>query len=633
MEPWDTNIKILRERYPGLEEELHRNQGPPRKILVEKSAAGDPTLIIEGIHIHSPRDPVREGRRLAQGLTGDGPLVVLGFGLGYAAEALAAAQPERPLIILERHGAVLKKALETRDLGEFLHERRLIFVVGGTGEGITGALALFGGAAPGEGSSPEFLKNRALMQLDEAWYTGVEHRIRTWTSREDVNMATLRRFGRRWVRNLARNMEAARDLPGISRLAGCLSLPAWKKDGTKGSSGPPVLLVAAGPSLDRVRTLLPAFAERCVLVAVDTSLGLVLRTGVSPDFTLVVDPQYWNARHLDRTAAITGCLVTESAVYPPVLRQPFGRTFLCGSLFPLGRFIEDMVDPKGPLGAGGSVAAGAWDFARVLGASSVWWAGLDLAFPELKTHFKGALFEERALAVGNRFIPPETWSVRALRDGQPFWAAAAGGGTVLTDRRLSLYSAWFENRFRLYPEVHTRSFSPGGLAIPGMDLADPEELLALPPRRDEINRILGEVFAQITGDFYSPQRIEERARAFRKARDTLLEGLEGIKSLAEEAERRAAAAYGDLGRKKNVEERILAKLDETNRRISSSAVKDVAGFLFPPAEELEARLESPPGKPLERYLELSTKLYRALALAAEYNLSVLRAFPPKGSKG
>ncbi|MDR0689284.1 MAG: DUF115 domain-containing protein [Spirochaetaceae bacterium] len=625
MEPWDTNMRILKARYPGLAEELNREPESPRKILVEKSAAGDPTLIVGGLHIHSPRDPVREGRRLASALTGGGPLVVLGFGLGYAAEAAAAAKPERPLIILERHGAVLKKALETRALGEFLRDRRLVFILGGTGEGITGALGLFEGPSPGEGKAPEILRNRALMRLDEAWYAGVESHIRTWVSREDVNLATLRRFGRRWVRNLARNMEAVRDLPGISRLAGCLAA------GAGASSGPPVLLVAAGPSLDRVRTLLPAFAERCVLVAVDTALRLLLERGVTPDFTLVVDPQYWNARHLDRTAAPGSCLIAESAVYPPVLRRPFGRAFLCGSLFPLGRFIEDLVDPKGRLGAGGSVAATAWDFARVLGASSVWWAGLDLAFPAFKTHFKGALFEERALAEGNRFIPPETRSVRALRDGQPFWAAAAGGGEVLTDRRLSLYAAWFENRFRRYPGIRNRSFSPGGLAIPGMDLAAPEELLALPPRREEINRILGEVFARIEGDFYAPARIQERARAFREARKTLLEGLEGIKKLAETAGDQAAAACRAVQEKRPVGERILAELDETNRRISSSAVKDVAGFLFPAPSELEPPAGNSP-EPLERYLDFSAKLYRSLAETVEYHLSILRVFSAKASE-
>jgi hypothetical protein len=165
-----------------------------------------------------------------------------------------------------------------------------------------------------------------------------------------------------------------------------------------------------------------------------------------------------------------------------------------------------------------------------------------------------------------------------------------------------------------------------------MTPADPEELLALPPRRDEIDRILGEVFAQIAEDFYSPPRIEERAQAFREAREVLLEGLEGMKNLAKNAEHQAAAAYGDLVGKKNMEEKILEKLDEINRKISSSAVKDVAGFLFPSPGDLETQLESPPEEPLKRYLELSTKLYRALGAAAEYNLSVLRAFPPKGLK-
>jgi hypothetical protein len=345
-----------------------------------------------------------------------------------------------------------------------------------------------------------------------------------------------------------------------------------------------------------------------------------------------VDPQYWNARHLDRVPASGTCLIAESAVYPPVLRHPFGRVFLCGSLFPLGRFIEDLVDPKGQLGVGGSVAATAWDFVRILGASSVWWAGLDLAFPDFKTHFKGALFEERALTEGNRFIPPETLSVRALRDGQPVWAAAAGGGTVLTDRRLSLYSAWFENRFRRYPGVRNRSFSPGGLAVSGMDLADPGELLALPPRREEITRVLGEVFAEIAGDFYSPARGDERARAYREARKALLEGLGEIKKLAETGEHTAARAFRELRGKKTAVDKILAELDEINRRISSSTVKDVAGFLFPLPSELESHVESPPSEPLVRYLELSSKLYRSLVEAAGYHLSILCAFSPQGSK-
>jgi len=42
-----------------------------------------------------PRDPVREARRLAETLdaAGQGPVVVMGFGLGYGAEAAAEKAP------------------------------------------------------------------------------------------------------------------------------------------------------------------------------------------------------------------------------------------------------------------------------------------------------------------------------------------------------------------------------------------------------------------------------------------------------------------------------------------------------------------------------------------------------------
>jgi hypothetical protein len=249
-----------------------------------------------------------------------------------------------------------------------------VFVSGG-GEGVTRALSLFEDSA-GEKTAPVVIRNRTLLDLDGEWYGPVESRIRTWTMRDDVNMATLGKFGKRWVRNLSRNMSAIRDLPGISRLTG-LAAGDGHEFASNGGNGAgealPVFLAAAGPGLDGAGPLLPDIRRRCVVVAVDTSLRFLLRYGVEPDFVLVVDPQFWNSRHLDRCAGGERTrLIAESAVYPPVLRMPFKATYLCGSLFPLGSFIEQQVDPKGLLGAGGSVATTAWDFARVLGAKEIW---------------------------------------------------------------------------------------------------------------------------------------------------------------------------------------------------------------------------------------------------------------------
>ncbi|MDR1618555.1 MAG: DUF115 domain-containing protein, partial [Treponema sp.] len=387
MNHWEKNIGIIRRLYPGLADQLEGAggsaasggtaggemedgewDGDEKDILIRDAASGDPTMIIRGIHVHSNRDPRREGRRAAEGAAGEGPLVILGFGLGYGAEAAALLDPDRPLIVVERHVTVLRRALECRDLSRFLAPGKIVFVPGGSGEAAGAALRLFEGRDPAE--RPALLKNRALTALNEGWYAAVEHRVSVQASRDDVNTATLRRFGKRWVRNLAKNMTAIRDIPGISGLAGLAAAPAGRGPAASAAAEDPpipVFLAAAGPGLDRAGPLLGEIAARCIVVAVDTSLRFILRHGVDPDFVLVVDPQFWNSRHLDRTDAAGVRLIAESAVYSPVLRHPFRETFLCGSLFPLGRFIEERVDPKGELGAGGSVATTAWDFARMLG--------------------------------------------------------------------------------------------------------------------------------------------------------------------------------------------------------------------------------------------------------------------------
>jgi hypothetical protein len=618
----EANFRILAAQYPGLAEKLLREASedlPEGALRVETAQSGDPTLLLRGLHVHSPRDPAREGRRLAENAEGEGPMVILGFGLGYAAEAAANAAPDRPLVVVERRPAILKTALETRDLSVFLTKRRALFVTGGAPGAVAGALQLLEGRRTGSWENRQFtlIRNRALVGFDPEWYAEAERHINAWSSREDVNIATLRRFGKRWVRNLAANREALWNRPGVSELFARLPpLPF------------PALLVAAGPSLDRVAALLPELAKRAVVVAVDTSQRLLLEHGVDPDFTVAVDPQYWNARHLDRSPAPNTCLIAESAVWPSVLREPFAHFLLCASLFPLGRFIEERIGAKGSLGAGGSVATTAWDFARALvsfrspasgrspeAGGNIWVAGLDLSFPKLKTHFHGALFETRALAETRRFLPGETLSIRSLRDGLPFRAPSASGGEVLTDRRLSLYASWFENQARLYPGIHSRSLSPDGLAIDGFPVSPVEELLALPPRRGEIRSLLAEAFSGLDRDFNAPAAREERFRRYQTASTELLQGLENLRTLAAESARLAA---GSASR-----DRILRSLDEANRRVMESDVKEVAGFLFPPLSELEASLQTPETDPYGRHLELSAQLYRSLAETTEYHLRIL----------
>ncbi|MDR2662150.1 MAG: DUF115 domain-containing protein [Treponema sp.] len=645
----EQNMALLRRGYPGLAA-LYApkdcsagaapgtaSDGGSGGFRVETAASGDPALVYTGnpaagttgirgagttgILIHSRRDPAREGRRQAEAALAEtggepGTFIVLGFGLGYAACALAKnLGPDGFLIIVERRKELFRLALERRDLAELLGPGRAVFVIGGNS--VTGALSMLENRLPpGE---PVILKNRALTALsaeDESWYGDAERRIRIWASKDKINAATLKRFGRRWTRNLGANFFGIPEYPGVRHLEGILA-----------GRDIPVFLAAAGPSLNDTGPLTRELYERCLVVAVDTSLRFLARRGVEPDFVVSVDPQYWNARHLHRTGLSKTALIAESAVYPPVLRRETGgtgpgRIFLCRSLFPLGRFIEDRTDPKGALGAGGSVATTAWDFARLLGPREIWIAGLDLGFPDYQTHFKGALFEEQSHALSCRFRPAETLSIESLESGFPFFAAAADGGKILTDRRLSLYGAWFENRCRRETAPAAYSLSPRGLAVPGLVPADPGELLALPPRRKEIRRILEGAYARIEGEFYAPENRRRRERRYAGALKSLVSGLEELRDTAEGA---AEEAERGLRRRGTPEIREhLQKLDRANALIAESPVKDAGGFLFPPVAELERELTVPPSEPLRRHLEFSFRFYRSLAEAAGYTLSILR---------
>jgi len=738
---WEQNLALLRARYPGLAEELggmgsgewgvgsgedlgSREWGVGNGVLVskrnvlstrsdsiqqsllptpysllpnwhlEQTPTGQPTLAYQEnpssppILIHSRRDPVREGQRQAEaalsgggegapsgaasGGTTGGVIILLGFGLGYTAEALA--KSGCLLVVVERRKELFQIALEQRNLEALLSPGKAVFVIGGNGVG--GVLALLekspvtGGKLLTEGKL-QIVKNRALTTLtaeDEAWYAEAEKQINTWASKDEINAATLRRFGKRWTRNLADNLAGVLHFPGVNHLANVFS-----------QTGIPVFLAAAGPSLGRVGPHLAEIRQRCVIIAVDTSLRFLLAHGIEPDFVVSVDPQYWNVRHLHRAAAPNAALIAESAVYPsilkPILRggegeaghslnsvgfDSFKRVFFCQSLFPLGRFIEDRTDPKGVLGAGGSVATSAWDFARLLGTDAIWIAGLDLAFPGRQTHFKGALFEENAHAVSERFCPAETLSMRALESGFPFTGRSAAGGKVLTDRRLSLYAAWFESRFResaLAAEqpgtteqaagsegeasegagnegvgLRNYSLSPDGLAIPGLVLADPEKLLALPDRREEIDRRLETVYSRIAEDFYGSEKKESRTIRYTQAVKSLIQGLELIRDSAQDAASAAATAIKSNAATSSFatnseaqsakQEKVLQKLDKTNAAIAKSPVKDAAGFLFPPVAELERELVET--DPLKRHLEFSLRFYRSLAESADFTLRYLK---------
>jgi hypothetical protein len=102
------------------------------------------------------------------------------------------------------------------------------------------------------------------------------------------NAMTLARLGRRYIRNMIRNLALIPGTPSIERLSFGVQ---------------PVLVLGAGPSLDpALDALVSRFGDACLLpdnrlfkiVCVDTCLPALRERGIRPDLAVILESQQWN---------------------------------------------------------------------------------------------------------------------------------------------------------------------------------------------------------------------------------------------------------------------------------------------------------------------------------------------------
>ena len=560
----------------------------PQSLTIESAATGEMTVKDRDRYLHSRRDPVREADRsieIAATLRIPAACICLGFGLGYFAESAIRRFPESEILIVEPDVPFFLGVLEHRNLTKILSHSHTHLILGADDNDVAHGLSTL------PHGDISLIGPRSLYSRNIDYFDRVRTRIEQIISRREINRNTLNRFGSRWIRNLSTN------LPVLSH-AGRVA------DMKESLSGVPALVLAAGPTLDDIEPHLQSLHERSVIIAVDTSLRVALAAGINPDFTIVVDPQYWNTRHLDRCVGSNSILISESSTYPSVFRGTFLRTMLCSSLFPLGAYLESKIGYFGALGAGGSVATTAWDFARFLGCDPIYVAGLDLGYPDRRTHVGGSLFEERTHIISERRQPAESMGFLALHDANPYPVTSNTGGTVLTDQRLAVYREWFENQLSLDTKLKTVNLSANGVQIRGMSVGHVEELIEVPPIRDEIDRRLS-----------LGQRNERSLeRPIESVVSELISELEVLSSIAS----RGLVLVNNLVQEGGLLDTIaLRSLDDIDEEIRRNTGKEIAGFLIQDAvDEITTSRANPLGQSLH--------LYRSIFESTHFHIDLLK---------
>ena len=416
----NANMSIIQIRWPNVLEPLVITPQPESIIFSEYFPS--PTLIIDGIHLTSGYDRMREARIQAGLIPEDAKDAwIYGIGLGDLPRILLQRQAIRRLHVVLLNLGVATASFHYADHTDWLSDERVALHLGSDQAEVRIPFAAIPSCLSLADEASARIRDLVFLELATPF-------IRE--KHNSKNLTVLERFreNETFVRNDGDASEFFRRYPGIT-----------------------VAIAAAGPSLTDGFEWLTKQRKSIFLLAVNTAVKPLILAGILPDAVIAIDEEEKIARGLqgfDRNALVTTPLIYFPRVHGNVLKIWPGPRFVA---YPNHEAYRDLAAryPRGKLFASGSVLHSAVDFAVRLGAARVVLFGADLAYPGGARYAANAAGEEKeVLAAGH-------------------WVLDGNGQKIKTSACLRGYLRDLERYITHHPEVEFVNASRKGAAILG----------------------------------------------------------------------------------------------------------------------------------------------------------------------
>lgn len=376
----EQNLAIMETRDPELAALMRTNIDCSHIEVLPSQQPDVPTARVtlpsgEKVLIHNIEDPIGSAVRSAEkhDMKAENGSVMLGFGLGHLAKELARkAEKKHTIIICEADPAMLKTALIHVDLHEALGSDYMRILVG---EQIPLQDWISRLAAKFMTAKVEVISYGPSIRLNRKVYEELTAIAQKESLAIILNRNTTLKAGARMMENVLLNF------PDVLRSAGVKHLEQL-------FHGRPAVLVAAGPSLEKNVHLLRELQGRAVIIAVDTTLRLLLPLGIKPDIVTTID---FNQANFQKFANVPIdqdiSLVYHPGGYYESIRAFQGPKFT-SSRIPnrIPAWLMQYVEDKGELSSGTTVAHQSFFLARHMGCDPIVFMGQDLAFPKNQVH-------------------------------------------------------------------------------------------------------------------------------------------------------------------------------------------------------------------------------------------------------
>ena len=221
----------------------------------------------------------------------------------------------------------------------------------------------------------------------------------------------------------------------------------------------PVIVVSAGPSLNKNMLDIKAAVGKACIIATDTAMKPLLNVGIIPDLFVIVDglkpAELFEHKDISKSGMVTMTAVSRE---PMDIHKGKKFFYYSGSPFEteLVRFIDAMEERQvllPDLPTGGSVATSAFSLGVYMGAKNIILVGQDLALTGNKAHVDGAFRNEKCEI--------------NMESGDFLEVESIDGGKIITRNDFKLYLDWFEMIVKAWSHINVIDATEGGALIHG----------------------------------------------------------------------------------------------------------------------------------------------------------------------
>lgn len=400
---WEDNINNLAQKDKILAEQIIKKQLTGMHCEVEPTSSGLFTLkVIDGMgerYMHSNVNPVEEADMFAREYysTDYSRYIIFGLGLGYHVDAFLNLDDGIEIEIIEPDMEIIKAALASRRMNWLMENMRVRLVY-----------------------DPDFTK--LARSLDEDSRLIIHYPSLLHIQDERMRLALEKYF----IRDSGkRNMAIAFENNFRENVINCSNYVDELQSMFKDKN---VVIVAAGPSLDKNVQLLKGKPDNTIIVAVGTVFHKLMGLGITPDYVVFLDAQSNMTQQIKGLENESVPIICASTAYKGIAMNYKGPKYLiCQKGYDRAEQYA-MENQVRSYETGGSVSTIALDMCLQLGCREIAYIGLDLAFTGQRTHAN------------------DTACVKDAPEEDVLLVESTDGEMVSSSRLFMIYREWIERR-------------------------------------------------------------------------------------------------------------------------------------------------------------------------------------------